>query len=528
MLPSVIQVSLDGQNVQDLAPFMLALDCTVVEEINQHTTTVVRFREPPSDRFFFESQIGKRMVVTVSVNFTRQTQQQEVFNGFVQRVDADWELNGSAILTFTGISDSFKLDTFNHSQTFRSSTLADVAKRMGIKTNVKDLPADLMNMLQFNETDWSFANRLADRFGCFLMAAGAFKVGGLETETIMADGFGANAVQLAWRSEDGLTRFRSSGQLKPHLVFGVNFESKTATSKETLEIGDVPAEDSMPELRSAAFNGSGALGLTSALWNRYLLSSHEGFEKQVNFESQRQIMSQCRGFGESRSPLLAVGRTIEITGNPDINGKYGLIKIIHRWGTTEGYRNEFECTPFKKYMSPVAPKMDRYFGPEIARVVETSPPGPRGASVRVQFQWEKENETNFIPVVMPNAGPDRGICFVPEVGDEVLVSFRGGDSCKPFVMGSLWNGVDLPPLKDLHGGEYPPNDLKRIVTKSGNRLVFDDKPGKETMVMATPNHVRVSLFDGGQTLVLHSDGDVHIHAGGTVHMKCKQFLREVG
>ena len=63
---------------------------------------------------------------------------------------------------------------------------------------------------------------------------------------------------------------------------------------------------------------------------------------------------------------------------------------------------------------------------------------------------------------------------------------------------------------------------------NGNRLVFDDKPGKETMVMATPNHVRVSLFDGGQTLLLHSDGDVHIHAGGTVHMKCKQFLREVG
>jgi hypothetical protein len=48
------------------------------------------------------------------------------------------------------------------------------------------------------------------------------------------------------------------------------------------------------------------------------------------------------------------------------------------------------------------------------------------------------------------------------------------------------------------------------------------------MVMATPNHVRVSLFDGGRTLLLHSDGDIKIHAGGTVHMRCNQFLREVG
>jgi type VI secretion system secreted protein VgrG len=84
------------------------------------------------------------------------------------------------------------------------------------------------------------------------------------------------------------------------------------------------------------------------------------------------------------------------------------------------------------------------------------------------------------------------------------------------------------PLEPLHGKERENNDIKRITTKSGNRLVMDDKDGKETIVMATPKHVRVSLFDGGSTLVLHSDGDIHINAGGTVHMKCSKFLREVG
>ena len=125
-------------------------------------------------------------------------------------------------------------------------------------------------------------------------------------------------------------------------------------------------------------------------------------------------------------------------------------------------------------------------------------------------------------------GADRGICFVPELGDEVYVAFRDGDPCRPYVIGSLWNGVDTAPLEDVFGGEASHNDVKRIVTKSGNRIVFDDVSGNETVVVAGPQHVRVSLFDGDRTLVLHSDGDIHINAGGTVHIKAAKFLREIG
>jgi phage baseplate assembly protein gpV len=522
MTPSFVRVFVDGQNVQELAPFLLMLDCTVTRELNQHSTCAVQFREPPGSRFFFESTIGKPMKVEVTNEgggiFA------VLFAGLVQQVDADWELNGSAVLTLSGISESFTLDTFNRSQTFRALNFLDASKRLRGKFGGAFFGVDTpkMNMLQFNETDWSFLRRLADRFGCFLQL---LNDGEIEIHKEFVD----TGLSVAWRTENGLGKFRSTGRMTPQLVFGVNFESTTATSKEVNEIGDVPAESSIPALRSGAADGSVSVGLTSGLWNRFLVGTHDGFEQQANFESQRQIINQCRAIGESRFPDIEVGKKVEVTGNPDVDGKYGVIKIVHRWTPTEGYRNQFECTPFTKYMEPTAPPVERYYGPEIARVVETSPSaGPRGVQVRVAFQWEEENETNFIPLATPNSGADRGICFVPEVGDEVMVFFRGGDSCKPFVLGSLWNGVDLPPLEDLHGGEYSSNDLKRIVTKSGNRLVFDDKPGSETMVMATPNHVRVSLFDGGQTLVLHSDGDVHINAGGTVHMKCKQFLREVG
>ena len=46
------------------------------------------------------------------------------------------------------------------------------------------------------------------------------------------------------------------------------------------------------------------------------------------------------------------------------------------------------------------------------------------------------------------AGTNRGIWFVPDVDDEVLVAFEGGDPRRPYVLGGLWNGKDAPPRVD--------------------------------------------------------------------------------
>ena len=165
--------------------------------------------------------------------------------------------------------------------------------------------------------------------------------------------------------------------------------------------------------------------------------------------------------------------------------------------------------------------------PVRARVTDNATDG--NDRVRVRFPWEKDDDALIsLSIASPHCGAGRGIYFKPEVGDDVIVGFIEGLAMLPYVMGAAWNGVEHPPIDALFGGEFGNNDIKRIVTKSGNRVVMDDKDGQETIVVATPNHVRVSLFDGGQTLVLHSDGNIHIHAGGTVQIKCAQFLREVG
>ena len=60
------------------------------------------------------------------------------------------------------------------------------------------------------------------------------------------------------------------------------------------------------------------------------------------------------------------------------------------------------------------------------------------------------------------AGAGRGTWFVPEVDDEVLAVFEGGDPHRPYVIGALWNGQDAPP--ETMGSN---NDIRAIHSRNG-------------------------------------------------------------
>ncbi len=519
MTPAYLKVNIDGSDLANTARFLILLDATATHELNRHPICRVQYRQPPGSRYEYEPQIGKSLEIRA---VDAEGAELQLFKGILRQVDVEWEMNGSCQLTLSGIGPSYKRDNFNHSQTFNMLTLQACATRLlnGLGGDYVCSEPGQLNLIQFNETDWSFLHRIIERFGGFLRVKG--------DNIDIFDEFQPETVQIEWRTENGLQAFRSTGKLAPYKVFGVNFDTAEATSKQMVVSDAVASEAPLGDLRSYAQKGSDLNELESGLWNKFLSRDHSLFSQQLSWESRRQIIHSCTAYGESRAPEIVTGNKVELRGDFEPAGTYGVFKLTHHWAPGLGYRNQFYCTPYKKYLDANRPETQRNYGPEIARVIENDSGEPRRPYVKVAFLWQEENATSWLPVLTPNAGADRGFCFMPEVGDEVYVSFVGGDSTKPFILGSLWNGVDVAPLEDLHGGEYGTNEIKRIVTKSGNRLVFDDKQGQETVVMAGPNHVRVSLFDGGSTMVLHSDGDIKIHAGGTVHMKCKQFLREVG
>lgn len=108
-------------------------------------------------------------------------------------------------------------------------------------------------------------------------------------------------------------------------------------------------------------------------------------------------------------------------------------------------------------------------------------------------------------VALPFAGDNRGTFFIPDVGDEVLVSFIAGDPRFPIVLGGLWNGSAQPPDTIDSGGR---NVRKVIRSKNGVKLTLDDTDGQERFIVETPGGQKVTLKDGpGAVTIEDSNGN---------------------
>ena len=73
-------------------------------------------------------------------------------------------------------------------------------------------------------------------------------------------------------------------------------------------------------------------------------------------------------------------------------------------------------------------------------------------------------------VVMPSSGGSWGHYFIPEIGDLVLVAFEQGNIERAYVIGCIPKTND----KILPKSKHEKNLYKKIVTKNGNSIIFED------------------------------------------------------
>ncbi|RZL85260.1 MAG: type IV secretion protein Rhs [Rhodococcus sp. (in: high G+C Gram-positive bacteria)] len=157
-----------------------------------------------------------------------------------------------------------------------------------------------------------------------------------------------------------------------------------------------------------------------------------------------------------------------------------------------------------------------YFGAHPAVVTDVADPDGQGR-VRVRLPWSPDSGGSayqaWARLATLMAGSGRGSWFVPDVDDEVLVLFEGGDPRRPYVVGSLWNGVDSPPESMDAAGA---NHLKVLRSRNGVTITLDDHDGREKLTLSTPGGQSVVLEDGpGKITVRDSNGNsVELGAGG--------------
>ena len=159
---------------------------------------------------------------------------------------------------------------------------------------------------------------------------------------------------------------------------------------------------------------------------------------------------------------------------------------------------------FLDLLAPADPsRVGRIAGVVVGIVTNNQDPDKIGR-VRVKFPWLNDtDEGAWARVAAPMAGDRRGMFFLPEVNDEVLVCFELGDPRFPYVIGALWNGKDQPPETNADGN----NDVRVIRSRSGHVIRFTDKAGAELLeIVDSTGNNKITIDSQANKVVISSSG----------------------
>ncbi len=108
--------------------------------------------------------------------------------------------------------------------------------------------------------------------------------------------------------------------------------------------------------------------------------------------------------------------------------------------------------------------------------------------IKVEYRGVDDDHISaWAPIASPMSGKDRGMIFMPEEGDEVLVAFESGDHAHPFVLGFLWNGEQVSPV------DKP--EKRVIVTPGGHELRFEDMKQDKRIILKSAGGHQITLED---------------------------------
>jgi uncharacterized protein involved in type VI secretion and phage assembly len=132
------------------------------------------------------------------------------------------------------------------------------------------------------------------------------------------------------------------------------------------------------------------------------------------------------------------------------------------------------------------------------------------------------------------AGDSRGLCWIPQVDDEVLVAMAQNDAANAYVLGGLWSTRERPPITD------PLEFLTKRVIQTGvagapgHEVEFDDLLQSVTITTSTKQKItmdplKIELSGSMGTLTISMDGSsqtISIQSAVSLELKAPQISIE--
>ncbi len=404
-------------------------------------------------------QIGKAIEVRLGAAAERVPQ--TLFEGEVVALEPTFGAGGCSV-TVRAYDRSHVLHRARRVRTFQNQTTSDIVRKVvteaGLVARCEPSGEPHEFVQQDNETDWDFIWRLSDRAGLEFVVDG--EIGELRRPT--AEG----AIELRW--PDTLRSF-SPRATAVQQVQQVTLRAHDPKTKRVIEASatdpEQVAEIGMTRDSVTVFGDASIHIATEPVHS----------QGEANAIAQALLDRLANGYVAAEgvadgNPRVRAGTTVSVSGvGTSFSGTYRVAHTMHvlRAGM---YETRFANSPSHTVTATVGAGGPPSFGAHLVLGVVTNDRDPEELGrVRVRFPaLGDELESAWARIATPSAGDGRGLLMLPLVGEEVLIGFEHQDTRRPYVLGSLFNGVDRPgeDLLQRSDGSFALCSDEKIVMRS--------------------------------------------------------------
>jgi uncharacterized protein involved in type VI secretion and phage assembly len=451
-----------------------------------------------------------------------------VFKGEITAIEPEFTPDASATLTIRGYDKRHRLNRGSNVQAFVNQKDSDVVSTItsssGLSATATATSTVHEHFFQSNATNLSFLNALANTNGYEVSVEGT----SLKFRPPKGD---RGELTLQWQNNRGLRSFR------PRLSVAEQVDEVTVRGwdpkKKEAIIGSAKSSTTHPSINVGGSGGAVAKSKIAAasqvVVDRPVVSQKEAEAvAQGILDSINARFVQADGVAYGNPNLLAGMKVkLEKLGNR-FSGTYVVTAARHIYQRGEVYETEFSVAGTRpELMSDLvnghgsyadAGVDNRNYGVTVGVVTNNLDPDNMG---RVKLKFPAlmgDVESCWARLASPGAGKERGMQFVPEVNDEVLVAFEHGHIDYPYVIGGLWNGKEKTP-------QQPPSDNgkveQRIIkTREGHLIRFNDKSGEQKIeIIDAQTNTSIILDTQNKTIKIDSKDKITVTATGDISVE---------
>lgn len=371
-------------------------------------------------------------------------------------------------------------------------------------------------LVQYYCSDWDFALSRADACGLFVFTEGGkIKVKKPEVSAlpVLTVTYGTDiiAFDLELSSDDQFTQYEAvSWSPKEQNTVRVSASSPSLNKQGDLQPRNIASGDSLLLQTDAPTDERALKQWVNGMALKAGLARYQG---SVSFYGSAKVKPGCiielKGLGQRFNGNLFVGAVTHTIEN-------------NEWMTEAGAGiSPSNITDETDVVSPSAtgflPGLQGLHS-AVVRKLDGDP--LKEHRIQVELPWlDGKSKLLWARLASMYATGGMGTFFLPEPGDEVLVSFMNQDPGHPVILGSLYGEKHKPPY------EYEAkNNMKAIVTREKMCIEFNEE--KKVITLSTPGKNTVEISDDGKYIRLADQhkNEIKMDSGGITLSSAKDIM----